>query len=201
MKLTTQQQEQRILNIEQKLENITNKMELTTTNNKTTNNITNNNTNNGTINNINVIQFGKETIIENLPKDELIALLRMTGYKSIIKSILYTYFSKRFPEGHVFYMNHIDDKHGIIYDKLTGKVILEPIDEVVDTAIQNRLTEFDELLDECKDELNEQQLNHINDITDGDYPPHLCKKVKQMAVKHKEMVKNTIDKVIANNSN
>lgn len=37
-------------------------------------------------------------------------------------------------------------------------------------------------------------------MTGGDYPPHLCEKVKHMAVKHKEMVKNTIDKVIANNS-
>lgn len=90
-----------------------------------------------------------ETVLESLPKDEAVDLLRMTGYKAIIKSILLTYFSKRFPEGHVFYMNNIKDKHAIIYDKRTSQKILEPIDVVVDTAIQNRLTEFDELLDKC----------------------------------------------------
>ena len=69
-------------------------MELTTTNNNTTNNITNNNTNNGTINNttnINVFQFGLETVLENLPKYEAVDLLRMTGFKSLIKSTTFEF--------------------------------------------------------------------------------------------------------------
>ena len=202
LKLKTQQQEQRILNIEQKLDNITNKMELTPTNNNTiNNNTTNNNINKGTINNttnnINVFKFGLETVLENLPKDEAVNLLRMTGFKSLVKSILLTYFSKRFPEGHILYMNNINDKHAVVYDKDKGKEILEPIDIAIDMAIQHRIVELDELKDKHKDELNEVQLNNINNIVDNEYPPHVCDKLKKMAVKNKDMVKITIDKVIA----
>jgi hypothetical protein len=169
----------------------------TTTNNNTTNNNTNNGTINNTTNNINVFQFGLETVLDNLPKNEAVDLLRMTGFKSLIKSLLLTYFSKKYPEGHILYMNNIKDEYAIVYDKDKGKETLEPIDSAIDMAIQNRITELEELKDKHKDELNEVQLNNINNIVDNEYPPHVCDKLKKMAVKNKEMVKTTIDKVIA----
>lgn len=169
----------------------------TTTNNNITNNNTNNGTINNTTNNINVFKFGLETVLENLPKDEAVNLLRMTGFKSLVKSILLTYFSKRFPEGHILYMNNINDKHAVVYDKDKGKEILEPIDTAIDMAIQHRIVELDELKDKHKDELNEVQLNNINNIVDNEYPPHVCDKFKKMAVKHKGMVKDTLDKVVS----
>jgi len=172
---------------------------LITTNNNTTNNNNNsNNTNNGTINNnnINIFQLGLETIVENLPKDEAVELLRLKGYGPLLRALMITHFLKDHPEGHNFFINDMNDKYATIYDTKTGKTINEPIEEACDTTIQNRLVDLEELKDKHKEELNETQLNNIDYIVDNDYPPHITDKLKKMACKNKDMVKKTIEKVI-----
>lgn len=198
LKLKTQQQEERILNIEQKLENITNKMELTKINNTTNNNTTNNNTNNGTINNnINIYNFGSEKILEKLPKVEAVELLCLPGYNPVLRGLKITLFSKDNPEGHTIFMNNIDDKNATIYDAKKGITISEPIEISADTAIQQRIYELEELKEKHKEELNKKQINNIDYIIENDYPPHITDKFKKMAVKNKDMVKKTMEQVVA----
>jgi hypothetical protein len=194
LKLKTQQQEQRILNIEQKLENITNKMELTTTNNNTINN-----TNNGTINNnINIFQFGSETVLEKLPAKEAIELLKKGGFKALIEAIIMTHFSKDNPEGHNIFMNNITDKYLSVYDKKKGKVIFEPVESAVDFTLGQRRYELEELLEQYKDELNEIEVDNLENVIDiqNDCPKHVIDKTKKLAVKNKEMVKQTLENVV-----
>ena len=198
LKLKTQQQEQRILNIEKKLENITNKMELTTNNNITNNNTTNNNTNNGTINNnINIFNFGSEKILENLPKVEAVELLRLPGYNPVLRGLKITHFSKDNPEGHTIFINNIDDKNATIYDAKKGTTISEPIEISSDTAIQNTIWDLEELKEKHKEELNDKQLNNIDNIVVKDYPPHITDKFKKMAYENKDMVKKTMEQIVA----
>jgi hypothetical protein len=207
LKNKTKQQEQQILNIEQKLDNINNIMEdiinktstgIITTNNNTTNN-NSNNTNNGTINNtnnnINIFTFGLETIIENLPKEDAVELLCLKGYGPLLRALMITHFLKNNPEGHNFFINDINDKYAIIYDTKTGTTIKEPIDEACDTTIQHRLVDLEELKDKHKEELNETQLNNIDYIVDNDYPPHIIDKLIKMACKNKDIVKNTLSNI------
>jgi hypothetical protein len=164
----------------------------------TTNNNTTNNTNNGTINNnnnINIFQFGLETIVENLPKDDAVKLLSLHGYKPLFEAIMRTHFSKDTPEGHNIFINNIDDKYATIYDKKKGKTLTEPIDEAADTVIQGGITDLETLVYKHKEELNEKQLNNIDYIIDNDYPPHITDKFKKMAYENKDMVKKTMEQV------
>jgi hypothetical protein len=201
LKLKTQQQEQRILNIEQKLDNITNKMELTTTNNNTTNNnTTNNNTtnnNNGTINNnINIYNFGGEYILEKMTPQDAIKLLKNEGYEPVYVAIKYTHFSEENPEGHNMYMNNITDKYASVYDKKKNKVVLETTENAANMVIGQRINEIEELKYIYKDELNEKEILNIDNIIDNDYPQHVVNKTIKLAVKNKEMIKETLDKVV-----
>ncbi len=202
LKNKTKQQEQQILIIEQKLDNITNKMEeiinksssrltITTNNNS-------NNTNNGTINNnINIFHFGSETIVENLPIDEAVELLSLHGYNPLLKALKHTHFSKDNPEGHTIFINNIDDKNATTFDAKKRRTIDEPIESAADTAIQHRIFDLEELKEKYKEELNEKQLNNIDYIIDNDYPSHITDKFKKMAYENKDMVKKTMEQVLA----
>ncbi len=171
---------------------------INTTNNNLNNN--SNNTNNGTINNnnINIFQFGSETILDKLPAKEAIELLKIGGYKTLLEAITKTHFSKDHPEGHNIFMNNITDKYVSVYDKKKGKVILEPVESAVDFTLGQRRYELEELLELYKDELNEIELDNLNNVVDiqNDCPRHVIDKTKKLAVKNKDMVKQTIDKTI-----
>ncbi len=171
---------------------------LTTTNNNTTNN----NTNNGTINNnnINIFHYGTETIIDNLPDNDAIKLLKIGGFKALIEAFMLTHFSKNHPEGHNLLMNDTTDKSVLVYDKKKGKMKLEPTDDTLEHLLGQRRFELEELLYKHKDELNEIELYNLNNVVDIqiDCPQHIIDKAKKIAVKYKEMVKQTIEKVIGN---
>jgi hypothetical protein len=176
---------------------------LITTNNNTTNNNNSNNTNNGTINNnnINIFQFGTETILEKLPEKEAIQLLKIGGFKALIEAIIMTHFSKDHPEGHNIFMNNITDKYLSVYNKKKAKVMLEPVESAVDFTLGQRRFELEELLEQYKDELNEIELDNLKKVIDiyYDYPKHVIDKTKKLAVKNKDMVKQTIEQTIGNN--
>ena len=181
------------LNIEQKLENITNKIEL-----KTNNNTNNGTINNGTINNtnnINIYKFGSEMVLENLPHKDKMEILKKEGYEALIQAIIMTHFSKNHPQGHNIFMNSITDKYASVYDKNKDKVVLESVEEALDTMIQQRIYELEELKDIHKDELNETELINLDNIVDNYYPQHVVNKTKKLAVKNKDMVKETIDNI------
>jgi hypothetical protein len=172
---------------------------LTTTNNNTTNNnTTNNNTNNGTINNnINIYNFGSEKILENLPKVEAVELLCLSGYDPVLRGLKITHFSKDNPEGHTIFINNIDDKNATIYDAKKGTTISEPIEISADIAIQNTIWDLEDLKEKHKEELNKKQINNIDNIVVKDYPPHITDKFKKMAYENKDMVKKTMEQIVA----
>ena len=167
----------------------------------TTNNNTNNGTiNNGTINNnntINVYNFGSEYVLENLPHKEQIKILKKKEYDALIDALITTHFSKENPEGHTMFMNSITDKYASVYDKKKNKIILEPIESTLDYAIQQRINELEELKHIHKDELNEEELINLDNIVENDYPQHVVNKTKKLAVKNKDMVKETLGKVVS----
>lgn len=197
LKLKTQQLEERILNIEQKLENITNKMELTTTNN-TINNTTNNtsNSNNTITNNINIFKLGCETILENLPTEEILYILRLEKYNPLLEATKKTNFDKDHPEGHNWYNGNLRENFVTVYDKKTNKTIRDNKEETIEYVLQQRINELEELSYKHKDELTEEQINNIDNIVKNDYPPYVSEKVKTMAYQNKDMVIKTINKVI-----
>jgi hypothetical protein len=172
---------------------------LTTTNNNTMNNNTNNGTINNT-NNINIFHYGTETIIDNLPDNEAIKLLKIGGFKALIEAFMLTHFSKNHPEGHNLLMNETTDKFVSVFDKKKGKMIVEPTEDALDHLLGQRRFELEELLYKHKDELNELELYNLNNVVDIqiDCPQHIIDKAKKIAVKYKEMVKQTIEKVIGN---
>lgn len=198
LKLKTQQQEERILNIEQKLENITNKMELTTTNNGTINNTINNtsNSNNTITNNINIFKLGCETILENLPTEEILYILRLEKYNPLLEATKKTNFDKDHPEGHNWYNGNFRENFVTVYDKKTNKTIRDNKEETIEYVLQQRINELEELSYKHKDELTEEQINNIDNIVKNDYPPYVSEKVKTMAYQNKDMVIKTINKVI-----
>jgi hypothetical protein len=209
LKNKTKQQEQQILNIEKKLDNITNKMEEiinktstelinmtnNTTNNGTINNTSNNNSNNTITNNINIFKLGSETILENLPKEKQLCILRMPEYKALLEAIRITHFDKDHPEGHNWYNSNLRENFVIVYDKENNKSMRDYKEDVVDFVIQQRINELEELGDKHKYELNDTELNNIDYIVKTDYPPHISEKVKIMAHQNKDIVSKTLNKV------
>lgn len=175
---------------------------------KHTNSINNtNNTNNGTINNtsninntitnnINIFRLGYETILENLPKEEILCLLRMEKYKPLLEAIKKTHFDKEHPEGHNWCNSNLRDNFVITYDKDMNKPIRENKEETIDYVLQQRINELEELGDKHKDDLTEEQMNNIDNIVKNDCPPYISEKVKIMAYQNKDMVMNTINKFI-----
>ncbi len=182
-------------------EELSKKLDLINTTNKTnTNNGTINNTsnsNNTITNNINIFRLGYETILENLPTEEILNILRMEKYKPLLEAIKKTHFDKDHPEGHNWYNSNLREKFVTVYDKETNKKIRDDKEETTDYVLQQRINELEELGYKHKDELTEEQINNIDNIVKNDYPPYISEKVKTMAYQNKDMVKKTMEQVLA----
>jgi hypothetical protein len=167
-------------------------------NNGTINNTSNNNSNNTITNNINIFKLGSETILENLPKEKQLCILRMPEYKALLEAIRITHFDKDHPEGHNWYNSNLRENFVIVYDKKNNKSMRDVKEEVIDFVIQQRINELEELGDKHKYELNDMELNNIDYIVKTDYPPHISEKVKIMAHQNKDIVSKTLNKAINN---
>ena len=145
------------------------------TTNKNNNNNNTNNTNNGTINNnnnitnnIQIIEFGKETheIDYNnlLTKRELEYILKRQR-SSILASIQMMHFNKRLPQLMNVYLSAKNSKNGLIYDGIKYK--LDPLDNIIDN-LYNDHKRYVENLVENSEELNldytSKYIDNINDL-------------------------------------
>ncbi len=186
-------------------EELSKKLDLINTTNKTNintgtiNNTTNNtsNSNNTITNNINIFRLGCETILENLPTEEVLYILRLSKYNPLLEATKKTNFDKDHPEGHNWYNSNLRENFVTVYDKDTNKTIRESKEEIIDYILQQRINELEELSYKHKDELTEEQMNNIDNIVKNDYPPYISEKVKTMAYQNKDMVKKTMEQVLA----
>ncbi len=189
LKIKTQIQQEQILNIEKKLDNINNKMNKII--NSPSKSITNN-TNNGTINNnINIYNFGYEKVLENLPKEKILEILRKHKYGVLLSAIETTHFDKEHPEGHNWFISNFRENFALVLDDKLGKTIRENKDETVDFVINQRICEIEELGNIHKKYLNEVQVYNIDNIVKNDYPPDVFDKVKTMAYEKNKIVIDT----------
>jgi hypothetical protein len=181
-------------------EELSKKLDLINTTNKTnTNNGTINNTsnsNNTITNNINIFRLGCETILENLPTEEVLYILRLEKYKPLLEAIRKTHFDKDHPEGHNWYNSNLRENFVTVYNKDINKSIRDNKEETTDYVLQQRINELEELSYKHKDELTKEQMNNIDNIVKNDCPPYISEKVKTMAYQNKDIVIKTINKVI-----
>jgi len=116
----------------------------------------NNNTNNGTINNItNIIQFGKEDVINNLTKKEQLSILNQK-FQSINYLIEYIHFNNKFPQFKNIAITNLKDNLAYMFNKNKNKFIAVNKNELLNNVIETRMLDIEDIYANNKNNLKSQ---------------------------------------------
>ena len=162
--------ENKIIELETKINTKSNKIIKTQNNN---NNTTNNN-NNGTINNITINQFGKENI-NALSIKEIKELIKNDNYLIDIVKLLN--FNEKFPENHSFCNTSLEGKYISVFNSNSNKIEKINKNDFYDKVLCNSFDKMDnlslilELNNDVKEQIKvkyrehlDNKLTHIKDI-------------------------------------
>ena len=137
---------------------------------KTINNITNtktnntSNTNNGTINNINIVQFGREDI-SALTKEEIKKILYEKGVDGLLASLEVIHFNDRLPQYKNLRLTNLHSKYIDIHDGKTW--IKDDKDKIISETLENHSYNLRVLCEENNDtkKVKNSIKNFINDYS------------------------------------
>lgn len=107
----------------------------------------NNQLNNCNITNINIVQLGKEDIVNTLSQKEKIGILN-NCYQSIEKLIEYVHFNPKYPQFKNIAITNLKDEYAYRYDEIENKFMACKKEELLEDLFDNRTIDLEEILDE-----------------------------------------------------
>lgn len=157
------------------------------------NNINNGTINNGTINNIinvNIVELGKENLIENLSSKEQLSILKRQ-YSSVDYLIEYVHCNDKFKQYQNIIITNCRNNVGYKYDEKSNKFIAINKDELLNDIVNERISDIQDF--------NEIHYDKLDDKTKSTLSKFLNKIQKDK--KFKNQKKNDINFLMYNNSN
>jgi len=154
-------------------------------------NITNqHNIQNNIQNNINIIGFNKENLIELFTEQEKIKILGKK-FNSLNYLIEYTHFNNKYPQLKNIKITNLKDNIAYKYDNKKNKYIATTKDELINDLVINRMADIDEFQTEVFDKLNIKEQKIIKKMLDDFYNDE---------TKYSDTKKDEIKFIIYNNS-
>jgi hypothetical protein len=179
----------------------------TNTHNKHSHNTTNNhshNNNNNTNINIQLVALGKENLIDVLPQNEQIEILkqRCLALESLIKHV---HFNDKYPQFQNMYIKDPSRNEIYVFDESSNDFILSNRNDEINKLIENRVNDITEFYDVNHNKLNintqkvmEKFLDKLEteceDINNSNYIDDKRKKIKNILYNGRKQVKNNYKK-------
>ena len=120
----------------------------------------NNQLNNCNITNINIVQFGKEDIINTLTKKEKIKILN-NGYQSFNKLIECVHFNDKYPQFKNIAITNLKDNIAYKYHNKDNKFIACKKDELLEDLMDIRTIDLEEILNENIETINNVKVSKL----------------------------------------
>ena len=120
----------------------------------------NNQLNNYNITNINIVQFGKEDIMNTLSRTEKLKILN-NGYQSFNKLIEYIHFNDKYPQFKNIAITNLKDNIAYKYDNDDNKFIACKKDELLEDLMDIRTIDLEEILNENIDTINNVKVSKL----------------------------------------
>jgi hypothetical protein len=177
-----------------------------TSNNRShnTNNRSHNNNNNTNIN-IQLVSLGKENLIDVLPQNEQIEILkqRCLALESLIKHV---HFNDKYPQFQNMYIKDPSRNEIYVFDESSNDFILSNRNDEINKLIENRVNDITEFYDINHNKLNintkkvmekflEKIENECEDIDESDYIDDKRKKIRNILYNGRKKVKNNHKKL------
>lgn len=120
----------------------------------------NNQLNNCNITNINIVQFGKEDVINTLSRKEKLKILN-NGYQSFNKLIEYVHFNDNYPQFKNIAITNLKDNIAYKYNPEDNKFIACKKDELLEDLMDIRTIDLEEILNENIDTINNVKVSKL----------------------------------------
>ena len=140
--------------------------------------------------NINIIGFNKENLLELFSDKEKLKILKKK-YDSLNYFIEYAHFNNKYPQLKNIKITNMKDNIAYKYDDNKNKFIATTKDDLINDLVINRMTDIDEFKTEIYDKLNSKEQNIIKNMLDEFYNDE---------DKYKNKKKDDIKFIIYNNS-
>ncbi len=154
-------------------------------NNSTNHNNTNNNNatmnNNQQTNNV-LIQLGKENIIDVMPKSDQIKILN-TCYNSLYRLIKEIHCSDKYPQFKNLAITNLSDNYGHRYDDKLDCFVKCHKNELIETLIDNRIVDIEDILNANIDEISEEKAKKLIILIEEITEKRGCYKNKKEQIK------------------
>ena len=140
--------------------------------------------------NINIIGFNKENLLELFSDKEKLKILRKK-YDSLNYFIEYAHFNNKYPQLKNIKITNMKDNIAYKYDDSKNKFIATTKDDLINDLVISRMTDIDEFQTEIYDKLNKKEQLIIKNMLDEFYNDE---------DKYKDKKKEDIKFIIYNNS-
>ena len=120
----------------------------------------NNQLNNCNITNINIVQFGKEDVMNTLSKKEKLKILN-NGYQSFNKLIEYVHFNNKYPQFKNIAITNLKDNIAYKYQPDDNKFIACKKDELLEDLMDIRTIDLEEILNENIDTISNLKVSKL----------------------------------------
>lgn len=120
----------------------------------------NNQLNNCNITNINIVQFGKEDILNTLSRKEKLNILN-NGYQSFNKLIECVHFNNKYPQFKNIAITNLKDNIAYKYDTDENKFIACKKDELLEDLMDIRTIDLEEILNENIDTVSNLKVSKL----------------------------------------
>lgn len=129
----------------------------------------NNQLNNCTITNtINIVQLGKEDIVNTLSKKEKLSILNKC-YGSFNKLIEDVHFNNKYPQFKNIAITNLKDDYAYKYNEEENKFIACKKEELLEDLLDNRTIDLEDILNENVELINNVQVSKIKELIDKLY--------------------------------
>jgi hypothetical protein len=125
------------------------------------NNQQNNTQNINTQNNINIIGFTKENLLELFSPKEKLNILQKK-FNSLSYIIEYTHFNKKYPQMNNIKITNLNNNIAHIYDGIKNKFIATTKDKLISDLIINRMYDIEEFKGEVMEKMTKKEKDIIN---------------------------------------
>ena len=169
-----------IKKLENKVENIEKILGNTNSGNNTTNN-------NATLNNFQqtnnvLVQLGKENIIDVMPKSDQIKILN-TCYNSLYRLVKEIHCNDKYPQFRNVAITNLTDNYGHRYDDKLKIFVKCHKNDLIETLIENRIVDIEDILNANIDEISEEKAKKLNILIEEINDRRGCYKDKKEQIK------------------
>lgn len=131
----------------------------------------NNQLNIGSINNItniNIVQLGKENIIDTLSSNEKMKILN-SKYLSLVELIKNVHFNKKYPQFNNIAITNIKNDYAYRFNEDENQFIACKKEDLIDDLMDYRTIDLEELMNENKNKLNNKHVIKLKHLVDELY--------------------------------